>query len=335
MTDEQPSLRGRFEEPIARATELTRKTLALFPVRVWRHFLRHNGFLLAASISYQSLFAIFAALYVAFAAVGVWLGGSPRAIAGLIALVNRYIPELISADGLVAPGQVEAIAAGSGGTLAVTGAVAGIAAIWTATGFVTFARRAVRDIFGLPFDRRNYVVLKARDFLAALTFGAALVLGSALGAATTGLLDWLLGLLGLVSQSLANQAVLRVLSVAVAFAINSAALAGLFRFLSGASLPWPAIWPGSMLGGGAIAVLQVGVGLLFLYTPSNPLLAAFSALIGFLLWFRLVAIVLLVAAAWIAVAAADRAIPLRAAEESPAARQAPVPEPAERGIPHN
>lgn len=70
---ESATLRERFEEPIARATELTKKTLAWFPVRVWRHFLQHNGFLLAASISYQALFAIFAVIYVAFAAVGVWL----------------------------------------------------------------------------------------------------------------------------------------------------------------------------------------------------------------------------------------------------------------------
>ena len=32
--------------------------MAWFPVRVWRHFLIHNGFLLAAGVSYQALFAI-------------------------------------------------------------------------------------------------------------------------------------------------------------------------------------------------------------------------------------------------------------------------------------
>ncbi len=58
-------LRERFDEPIERATEITRRTLAWFPIRVWRHFLQHNGFLLAAAISYQSLFAIFAVLYTA------------------------------------------------------------------------------------------------------------------------------------------------------------------------------------------------------------------------------------------------------------------------------
>ena len=65
-------------------------------MRVWRHFLLHNGFLLAAGVSYQALFAIFAAIYVAFAIAGLWLGGSAEAVDGLIDLINGYIPGLIA-----------------------------------------------------------------------------------------------------------------------------------------------------------------------------------------------------------------------------------------------
>lgn len=314
----QSSLRERFDQPIARATRITRKTLAWFPVRVWRHFLQHNGFLLAASISYQSLFAIFAVLYVAFAGVGLWLGGSAQAIHRLIGIVNSYIPGLIAVDGgkgLISEQSVMEVAQSSGGALAITGAIAVVVAIWTAIGFVTFTRRAVRDIFGLPFDRRNYFLLKARDLFAALIFGVALILGAALGYATSGALDFLLSLLG-VDSSMGSQISVRLLTLLVSFAINAAALAGLFRFLAGASLPWPTIWPGSLLGGAAVAVLQVAVGILFIYTPSNPLLATFSVLIAFLLWFRLIGIVILVAAAWMAVSAGDRRIPLQVMTEA-------------------
>ncbi len=75
-------------------------------------------------------------------------------------------------------------------------------------------------------------------------------------------------------------------------------------------MPWRTIWPGALLGGAAIGVLQLGAGLLLVYTPSNPLLATFSAFIAFLVWFRMIAIVILVAASWIAVVAADQDIPL-------------------------
>ncbi len=311
----ESSLRERLDEPISRATELTKRTLAWFPVRVWRHFLQNNGFLLAASISYQSLFAIFAVLYFAFAVVGLWLGGSIVAIEGLIHLINGYLPGVISEKGLVTPEQVIEIATGSGSTLWITGAIALGVAIWTAIGFVTFTRRAVRDIFGLPFDRRNYFLLKARDFVAAAMFGVALVVGAVLGTVASGAFDYLLSLIGLDSRSIWFTVLIKLASVVVAFVINGIALAGLFRFLSGTSLPGRTIWPGSLLGGGAIAVLQVGAGLLFYYTPSNPLLATFSVIIGFLLWFRLIGIVILVAASWIAVAATDRDIPLRAVSE--------------------
>lgn len=306
----QAALRVRFDEPIERATRLTRQTMAWFPVRVWRHFLQHNGFLLAAGISYQSLFTIFAAIYLGFAIVGLWLGGDPDAVNQLITLINSYIPNLISEDGLVKPAQVQEIADSSGSLLTVTGIVATVVIIWTAIGFVTYARRAVRDTFGLPYDNRSYVLLKARDLLAALIFGVALIVGSLLVQMTTWALDLVLSLVGWTTDSFWSNASVRVLTLVVAFAINAVALALLFRFLTGTSLRWRRIWPGSLLGGAAIALLQFGAGLLLLYTPSNPLLATFAILIGFLLWFRLNGIVMLVAAAWIAVATFDRDLPI-------------------------
>ncbi|MRH28968.1 YihY/virulence factor BrkB family protein [Microbacterium sp. SYP-A9085] len=304
-------LRERFDEPISRASALTRRTLGWFPIRVWRHFLRSNGFLLAASISYQSLFAIFAVIYVAFATLGIWAGADPAITARMIALINRILPGVIGDPpaGLVSRDAVTAVASGGGSVLALTGAVALVVAGWTAIGFVTFTRRAVRVIFDLPFDARSYVLLKARDLLAAVLFGLAFLVGAAVGALAGGALDALFRLAGLPLQGTALT--VKVLSVPVAFAINATALAGLFRFLSGTTLAWRRIWPGALLGGAAIAVLQLGLGFLVAYTPSNPLLATFSVLIAFLLWFRLIGIVILVAASWIAVWAQDRRIPLR------------------------
>jgi membrane protein len=309
------ALRERLDEPIEKATEITRKTLAWFPIRVWRHFLQHNGFLLAAGISYQSLFAIFGVIYLLFAAAGLWLGGSEEAVRGLIDLINRWIPDIISENGLVRPEQVEAVADSSSGLLTITGIIAAVVVIWTAIGFITYARRAVRDTFGLPFDRRNYVLLKARDFVAAVLFGLALVVGALLGFVATGAVELVFSLLGWSSSSVWFEVLTRVLSLVVGFALNTFALGGMFRFLTGASLSWRRIWSGSLLGGGAMVVLQVAAGFLFVYTPSNPLLATFAIFIGFLLWFRLNGIVILVAGAWIAVAAADRGMSLLTEQE--------------------
>ncbi|MEH3089490.1 MAG: YihY/virulence factor BrkB family protein [Microbacterium arborescens] len=320
-------LRERLDQPIERATTITRRTLGWFPIRVWRHFLQHNGFLLAASISYQSLFALFATIYTAFAVVGLWLGGSSMAIDALIGVVNSYIPGLISGSGPVSPGDVADIAHDGGSLLAVTGAAALTVAVWTAIGFVTFTRRAVRDIFGLPFDSRNYVLLKLRDFGAALLFGLALVMGAALGLVAGGIVRQLFDLFEVPYESTTIDVVSRLASVLVAIILNTAALTGLIRFLTGTSLPWRKIVPGSLFGGAALSVLQLGAGFLAVYSPSNPLLATFSVLIGFLLWLRLAGIVILVAASWVAVSADDDGIPLvvltdaeRAAQERRALR---------------
>ncbi|PQZ56891.1 MULTISPECIES: YihY/virulence factor BrkB family protein [unclassified Microbacterium] len=302
---------GRLDAAVERATALTQRTLGLFPVRVWRHFLQHNGFLLAAGVSYQALFAIFAAIYLAFAIAGLWLGGSEEAVNGLIAVINSYIPNLIQeSGGVVTPEQVQDIAASTTGVLSVTGLIALGTVIWTAIGWVTFSRRAVRDIFGLPPDRRSYVILKARDLLAALIFGVSLIVGSILSSASAGVLSWALSLLGWESDSSGVNISIHIGTVLVSFAIMSAALAAMVRFLTGTSLRWRTIWPGALLGGGAMTILQFGAGFLLSYTPSNPLLATFAIFIGLLLWFRLNGVVMLVASSWIAVAAKDRDLPL-------------------------
>lgn len=301
----------RLDAAVERATALTHRTLALFPVRVWRHFLQHNGFLLAAGVSYQALFAIFAAIYLAFAIAGLWLGGSSIAVDRVIDFVNLYIPNLIKAQGGVfTPAQVQEIADSTTGVLSITGLIALVTVIWTAIGWVTFSRRATRDIFGLPPDLRSYVLLKARDLLAALLFGVALIAGSILSSASAAALSWILSLLGWDSGSDGLNLSIRIGTVLVSFVLLTAALAAMVRFLTGTSLQWRTIWPGALLGGGAMTVLQFGAGFLLSYTPTNPLLATFAIFVGLLLWFRINGVVMLVASSWIAVAAQDRDLPL-------------------------
>lgn len=301
----------RLDAAVERASALTQRTLGLFPVRVWRHFLQHNGFLLAAGVSYQALFAIFAAIYLAFAIVGLWLGGSEEAIDGMIAMINSYVPNLILPEGgVVSPEQVKEIAASTTGVLGVTGLIALGTVIWTAIGWVTFSRRATRDIFGLPPDARSYVILKARDLLAALIFGLSLVVGSVLTSASATVMSWVLARLGWDYGSDGVNITIRIGTVVVSFALMSSALAAMVRFLTGTSLRWRTIWPGALLGGGAMTILQYGAGFLLSYTPSNPLLATFAIFIGLLLWFRVNGVVMLVASSWIAVSAQDRDLPL-------------------------
>ena len=129
----------------------------------------------------------------AFAITGLWLGGNDDAVNAMIALINSYIPGLIGpTTGSSPPRRCSRSPRARSGVLGVTGLIALGAVIWTAIGWVTYSRRGVRDIFGIPPDRRSYVLLKARDLLAAIIFGAALIIGALLTWVSSWLLTWIL-----------------------------------------------------------------------------------------------------------------------------------------------
>jgi membrane protein len=295
-------------------------------VRVWRRFLRRNGFLLSAGMAYQALFAISALVYVTFAVAGVWLGGSEPAVDALIQIANSYLPGIIdeAGTGLATPDDVRQIAVAATSSFTVTGAIAAAVSIWAAVGAVTFTRRAVRNMFGLPFDSRSYVLLKLRDALGALGFGLALLIGAVLAVAGVWALNGLLELLGRQLGGVLYSALVQASSVVVIVAIDATAIALLVRFLTGTSIRWRRIWPGAALGGVLVAASQLGAGLLFAHSPGNPLLATFAVMVALLLWCRIVAVLILLAATWIALSAHDRDEPLERPDPSALRRSALV-----------
>lgn len=312
-------MRARLTRSAGRVAVLARHATELFAVRVWRRFLRRNGILLSAGMAYQALFSLFALLYVAFAAAGLWVGGSGPAIDAMIRVANSYLPGVIGDNGIATVDQIHEIAGQTTSTFTVTGLVAMGVVLWTAIGAVTITRRAVRDIFGLPFDTRSYLQLKVRDAAAAFTFGIALLAGAALSIGGVWALAVMLDLLGWRIPSVAYTALVQVTSTLVIFAIDTAAIGFLVRFLTGTSLRWRTIWPGAALGGAAVAALQLGAGLVFAHSPGNPLLAVFAVMVALLLWCRLVAAAILLSATWIAVSADDRGEPLEEPDAAAAA----------------
>ncbi|WP_291057781.1 YihY/virulence factor BrkB family protein, partial [Herbiconiux sp.] len=298
-------LGDRFDEPLARITTLTQNTLALFPSRVWRRFLAGNGFLLSSGMSYQALFAVFASVYIVFAVAGIWLVGSPETMDAMVQVINTYVPGLIGTSGVIHPDDLQRIAQSSTSLLGVTGVAALAVLVWTAIGWITYSRMAVRAIFGMPKDRRSYVLLKARDFVVALVLGVALFVAAALSVASTAALNWLFDLFPETLRGLSTTLVV-VVGLAAVYLIDTIALLVLLRFLEGARLTVRRMAAGALIGGGGLLGLQLlGSGLLG-GASRNPLLSTFVVFIALLLWFRLTSVVTLVAASWIAVAAEDR-----------------------------
>lgn len=251
-------------------------------------------------MSYQALFATFAAVYIGISLAGMWFVGDTVRVETLVDLVNTYVPGLIGPEGAITQDQIVVVANRNIGQFGWSGVVAVIILVWTAIGWITYSRMAIRSMFGLPKDPRNYVILKSWDALAAVVFGVALLLGAVLTGASTTLLESLLSLVGFPNATTLVNISARAIGLILVFAIDALVLAAMFQFLSGTVLRWRDMRSGTLLGSAVLVGMQVLSSTLISSAGRNPLLATFVVFVGMLLWFRLTSIVTLTAAAWIA-----------------------------------
>ncbi|HEV7566843.1 MAG TPA: YihY/virulence factor BrkB family protein [Microbacteriaceae bacterium] len=289
----------RFAMP-PRIAALVRRVQSLRAYRSFANFSENDGDLLAAGMSYHSLFAIFAAIWVGFSVAGIWLASSPLILQQLITIINQTIPGLIERGGAIDPRDLQL-----GSTFGWTGALAAIGLLLTAVGWLDSTRLAIRAMFGLPHDTTNFLLQKVRDLGLGLAFGVVLIVSALLSIASTQALTFILGLFGLSENSLWTVLAARVVGLLVAVLLYLVVLAAMFRVLSRVPIPLRTLIVGSLIGSVALAALSTLGGVLLGGAGNNPLLAAFAVIIGLLVWFNLICRIILLAASWIAVGMAD------------------------------
>lgn len=291
---------------VQRMATLTERVMRLKPVRVLTRFTERDGDLLSAGMSFQSVFAVFAAIFVGFAVAGIWLRSSPDVLDAVVGIINGYVPGLIGAtedDGIISRDALS-----SAGVVNWTGAIALVGLLWTAIGWLGFMRQAVRAIFGAPPVTRLFVLQKAIDLGLALGFGLLLVAGGLASVVSTAALDGVVSLLGLDEDSLLVVVGVRAVGLVISVVVNVVALSLIFRVLSAIPIPPRFLLIGAGMGSLVLAALSVVSGALIGGAGRNPLLATFAVFIGLLLWFAIVWRVVLLCAAWIAVSLDDRGI---------------------------
>lgn len=287
-----------FKRAIDTGMTLWQRLQRTRPMRTMSHFTDVGGSVLSGGMSYQALFAVFAALYVGFAVFGIVLRERPELLHSLVEQLNTFVPGLVG-NGKNFAIDVDALLGAS--LLNWTGVLAGASLLWVAMAWFTGTRRSIRIIFGLEVkEYKNALILKARDLLLALCFGLAILISAALTVMSSNVLEgiasalnadpdsWYLGTLGTVVR----YAAMYVFDVAVLYAMH--------RFLAEIKIPRMRLLAGCALGGIALVVLKILGGLLLNGASSNPLLATFAVLIGLLLWFNFICRALLLTAAWIA-----------------------------------
>lgn len=279
---------------------------ALEPVRVFFVFGGKNGFVLAAGLAYQALFALFAALWSGFAVAGIALSNSPSLQDSLFGIIDSSVPGLIKTSG--GSGAIDATKLLHAGVFGFTGAISVVVLVFTAIGFLGSARGSVRSIFGVAPPTEVFLILKAKDLGLGLVFGLAVLLSSVLSLVSTSSVRFLLGVLDIGSTTPAGAILLRGVGLVIVFAFDTAVLVGLFTVLAGLHIPRRRLWLGSLLGAAALGVLKAAAGLLLGHATTNPLLASFAVIVGLLIFLNLVCQVLLLTASWIAVRMADDGI---------------------------
>jgi len=319
--DATEPIKERLEKPVARVSHVAKWVQALRPYRVYINYSHSDGNLRAAGMGFQSLFAIFAAVWLGFSVAGLWLTGNPEIYKALVQLINRAVPGLIAtptSQGVIDTAQLEQAT-----SFGWAGAIAAIGLLWTAIGWLYYTRQAVRAVFGLSRDTTNYVLQKIRDLFLALGFGLVFVFSATLTIVSTQALTFFLDLVGLPSDSAVTSVITRISSLVVSVALNIVTLGAMFRVMARVAIPWRNLFFGVLLGAAVLAGLSVLGGVLLGGATKNPLLATFAVFIGLLLWFNLVSRVILLSASWIAIGMFDRGLsPRMVTPEQAAAERA-------------
>ena len=292
----------------ARIASTVAWVMKLKPVRVFNHYNERRGPILSAGLSYQAIFAVFAAIWVGFAIAGSVIRSNPDLQDALFGLIETSVPGLIdSGDGNGAINPDDLLSAA---ILNWTGAIAAGVLLFTALGWLASGRDAVRTMFGLANPSTNFLLLKLRDLITALAFAVGILLSAALTLLSSTLLDWALDGLGIDSDSVFANVAGRAVGFLVVFVLDATVLGLFYRFVSGIAIPFRLLAQGTVIAAIALGVLKVLGTALLGGATSNPLLASFAVIIGLLIWFNLICQVILIGAAWISVGASDQGLDL-------------------------
>ncbi|TPF97740.1 ribonuclease BN [Bifidobacterium sp. UTCIF-39] len=256
-------------------------------------YLSHRGSLMGNGLAYGLLFAFFA---------GVWMVLS---LAGVIVIGNEQLQRLlIETVDTVIPGSTDTFMSASAlskasNTFTWTGLVTVAIFWWTVTGWMDSLRTAVQSMFDDYQDDVDLVKARLRDTAAIMMVALLFILSTVAGTVSSGLVRTLLTWLGIPGDSFAGSLALDLVGLCSGLVLNFLLFILLFRVISHIHAGRFMI-AACVLGAVTLTVMQLFGTRLLGGASRNPLLAPFAAIIGVLIWFNLVAQVIMICAAFIA-----------------------------------
>ena len=276
------------------------------PYRVYKIYSAAGGNLLAAGMSFQALFATFAAVWVGFSLSGIYLHERPELKSAIIDFINTQIPDLIRTGGPIDPHVLD-----SATSLGWTGGIAVLVVLYTAINWLNYVRTAVRTIFALPPSRLNFVLLKLYDLVLALGYGIFVVLTAALTVVVTNLANLIFPAIGIIDENGWGKIAFQIGGLVIVYFFDVVMLALMMNVLSGVPIPLRNLRDGVLLGALALTLLKVAGSFILTKTDSNPLLASFTVFIGLLIYFNFASRIYLFATSWVALSMQDDEVEVR------------------------
>jgi membrane protein len=287
--------------------------------RAWRRYTDVRGRVLAGGVAFFAFFSLIPALALGFTLFGLVVGEDNPDLQGRVvdAVNDTFGATVIGAregEGVVTLDRLV-----QDDVLTAVGLVGVVVLLLSGLGWIGALREGLSAVFGRR-EAPNPLLAKAVDLGMLAIFGLS-VLGSAVGSvlvtATIGpVLDWLGTGRSRVAAVLVSMA-----SALVLLVLDTLLLLLVFRTLSGVRLDRDDAFTGALVGAVGIGLLKLGGGALLGFASGNQFLAAFSIVVGLLIWMSLASRVTLLAGALAATTAADRGH-LAGGEPAP---ESPVP----------
>lgn len=267
-------------------------------LRIMRSLTRYGngrGALLAGGIAYSAIFSLAAALTIGITLLLGVLGRSPQLQDAVFSSLASSLPGVLEwkgSSGIVDPSDLVIST-----SFSITGIVAVVVLVFSATSVMRAMKSSIRAMFGIDQVPSGAASEKLRDLLGFVAIS--------LGAGATGILTLAHTVIGtrvfsaIGLESTLASVMIRIGSFLISAAIDGLILWILIRFVALVRAPKTDLWWG-LAGFGIVASLIRSLGTSAVGSVNNPLLASFAAIATLLLWINLLSRVMLIACAFIA-----------------------------------
>ena len=263
-------------------------------IRANDSFNEHYGNHYAAAITYFSVLSVIPILMVAFAVVGIAVGGDQAVIKQITDGINNSVPGGL--QDLVKSITKAAIDSGSG-----IGIFGLVIAAYSGVGWMANLRDALTAQWGQEKKQQPLLTTTLKDLMSLLGLGLALIVSFALTAAGSGVGDLLLKLVGLQDQTWARY-LLTAATIVLGLIANTLVFLWVIARLPRERVAIRSAVKGAIFAAVGFVILQKAGSYYLASVTKSPSFAIFGPVIGLLVFANLVSRFLLLVTAWTATA---------------------------------